>query len=60
MNSNELSEKDLVNIRKAISAYIAHLEPSASYVKEIDEWRDVLKIIQFKIGNILMRSRRTM
>ena len=60
MSRDELSEKDLVNIRKAISAYIAHLEPSANYVKEIDEWRDTLNLIQFKIGNMLMHSRRTM
>jgi len=60
MNNTELSQEDLINIRKAISAYIAHLEPSASYVKEIDDWRDKLNLIQFKIGNILMNSRRTM
>ena len=50
------SEEDLLTIRKALSAYIAHLEPSASYVKEIDDWRDRLNLIQFKIGKILMKN----
>lgn len=58
MNDEKLSEEDLFTIRKAISAYIAHLEPSANYVKEIDEWRSKLNVIQFKIGHILMHSRR--
>lgn len=60
IHNNELIEEDLINIRKALSAYIAHLEPSAPYVKEIDDWRDKLNLIQFKIGNILMNSRRIM
>jgi len=58
MNTGQFSEEDLIIIRKALSAYIAHLEPSANYVKEIDDWRDKLNIIQFKIGDMLMKHRR--
>jgi hypothetical protein len=57
---NNFSDEELITIRKALSAYIAHLEPSANYVKQVDDWRDELCKIQLKIGHILMQSRRMM
>jgi hypothetical protein len=60
MIKSDFSEEELITIRKALSAYIAHLEPSASYIKQIDDWREELNKIQFKIGHILMNSRRMM
>ena len=54
----ELSEEELVVIRKALGAYVEHLGPSASHVKEISMWRDKVESACRKVSNILLSNDR--
>lgn len=50
----KLTAEDLVLIRKALQAYLSHIQPSASYVKEVASWYEQVNLIQDKISKILL------
>ena len=51
----EFSQKDLVILRNALTAYQQHLEPS-SHVREVAEWSNKIADVQSKLDHILLRS----
>jgi hypothetical protein len=53
----ELSEEELVIIRNALQAYMIHLHPTATYVKEIADWRTKVVTVQDKVCKIILHSK---
>lgn len=54
---NRLTIADLVTIKQALLAYMDHLNPSASYVREVAEWREKVSLVENKICNILLSNK---
>lgn len=55
--SKNLSTGDLVLIRKALHAYMEHLNPSAMHVKEVADWRERISEVEHKISGILLTGK---
>lgn len=54
---DRLTTADLVLIRKSLHAYMDHLNPSASYVREVAEWREKVSLVEHKISRILLTNK---
>lgn len=50
----EFTEQDLLTMRKALAAYVAHLTPSASHVREVAEWLDKVSNVEYKVTSNLL------
>ena len=50
----DLNKEELALIRKAMQSYILHLQPSATYVREIADWLQKVNEVQNKVSKILL------
>ena len=53
----DLSEEELVIIRNALQAYMLQLHPTATYVKEIADWRTKVANVQDKVCKIILHNK---
>jgi hypothetical protein len=52
----DLSDKDLVVIKKALQAYSAHLAPSSSFVPSVAVWQKEVDQTVNKVIDLLLKK----
>ena len=55
--TNDLGEEDLYLIETALGAYLAGLQPSIGYVKEIRSWHNRVSEVRTKVSALMLKQR---